>query len=474
MRMSESPSWQVHITTCEKRSAKSLHRTADMLEPMGILEIIAAASAIFTGVLIIIQYKHRDRAMAVLIGISAGMVGLQALRVHVFTILVVLWMLLPSVGINRGAGKRITWLATCSVILALTALIGDLAVSPTLALQLLALTASASIIVAKATARDRKDMLYGLLALVSASSFLGVLQVAKIVPIEIWHAHVSSVGRPIGIYSEPDWLGLFAGLGLIMAWRMQMPPALRTLLISVNAAALMFAFARAAWIGVGASVALFIVLSLLNRNAASGVKVKRGKWPAVALVLAAGATFLSVNPSFASDFTRRLEGTFSVSSTDISGQARVRQIDGLVEMARTAPWYGHGLSANGRVGIWGTYNSGDASDSTNAVSSNWLLAMWVDGQLLAVPLVALLIGVALFTGRTIAGQLLVVVLLNSLFSNATFQPITWLLIALALSTAWDREAGPSLDPPGKELSHSTHERTHLGLRSRHCHPATLA
>ncbi|KRE47557.1 hypothetical protein ASG92_09955 [Arthrobacter sp. Soil736] len=419
---------------------------------MGIPEIAAVLGLLFAAGVFLAQYQHRDRAMAVLVGISAGLVGVQVLRVHVFTILVLLWCVMPSGHLNRGSGKRITALVVTSGLLAVTALYGDLVTSPTLALQLLGLTASACMIIAKGTERDRKDMLYGLLAVVTVSSSLGMLQVAKIVPIEIWHVHVSSVGRPIGLYSEPDWLGLFAGLGLILAWRLPLPAGLRTFCISVNAAAFVFAFARAAWIAVGAAVALIIVTSLFRRKAKEEAKSKvRGKWPAVLLVVAAGLAFLVGNPLFAEDFIRRLQGTFSVGSHDISGQARVRQIDRLWKMANAAPWNGDGLSANGRVGIWGSYNSGDAADTVNAVSSNWLLALWVDGKLMALPFIILLIALAVLTCRTIAGQLLVVVLLNSLFSNATFQPITWLLVALAFSAAWDRTDAPAVEPQIKQL-----------------------
>jgi hypothetical protein len=405
---------------------------------MGILEITAVLSLLFAGAIFVAHSKYKDRAMAVLIGVSAGLVGVQVLRVHVFTILVVLWFVMPNGNTNRGSGKRIYALGASSLLLAVTTLFGDLVVSPTLGLQLLALTTSACMIIARSTELDRKDMLFGLLAVITVSSTLGLLQVAKIAPIEIWHVHVSSVGRPIGIYPEPDYLGLFSGLGLILAWRMPLPPLLRTSCISVTGAAFVLAFARAAWIGVAASVALVVVLSLIRAKNPSPPKAAgRGKWPAVLLLSAAGIAFLTVNQSFAADFVRRLEGTISVGSNDISGQARVRQFDALLHMASTAPWYGHGLSANGRVGIWGGFNSGDAADTSNAVGTNWLLSLWVDGKLMALPLIVLLIVVALVAGRTLAGQMLVVVLLNNLFSNTTFSPITWLLVGLAFSSALD-------------------------------------
>lgn len=433
---------------------------------MGILEIFVVLAGLFLCAVSLVTFKHRDRVMAMLIGASAALVGVQVMRVHVFTILVVIWCLMPNGNLNRGSGKRIAALALCSSLLAVTTLVGDMVVSPTLALQLMAFTVSAALIVAKATARDRQDMLYGVLAVASASSFLGVLQVAKIAPIEIWHAHVSSVGRPIGIYPEPDWLGMFAGLGLVMAWRLPIRPLLRTACITANGAAFIFAFARAAWIAVGASVVLVVLLTMLANRKGSTQK-RRGKWPALALLGAAGGVFLALNDSFTSDFAKRIEGTFSVSTTDISGQARVRQIDGLLDMAQTAPWYGHGLSANGRVGVWGGVNNGDVTGSTNAVNSNWVLAMWVDGMFLALPLMVLLIALAIFTCRSIAGQMLVVVLLNSLFSNATFQPITWLLVALTFSAAWDRAVTPPLDTAEQKLSHSPYDGAYQRRGSRH-------
>lgn len=398
---------------------------------MGLLETLAIVAALVTATAFLGVYRHRDRAMALLIGASAGLVGVQVMKVHIFTILVVVWCLIPREGANKGWDRRATLLMLCSGILAATALIGDLTVSPTLALQLLAMAGAAAILIYRATRQDRRDMLYGLFAIASVSSTLGVLQVAKIVPVEIWHVHVSSLGRPIGLYSEPDWLGLFSGLALILAWRLRMPALLRTLWILVNGAAFVFAFARAAWLGLGVAVVLTIAANIITSKRENVAIRGKGRWPALIILGVAGAAFLAANPAFAQDFSTRLQGTISVRQTDISGQARVRQIDGLMQMAETAPWYGHGLSANGRVGIFGGVNNGDAGDSSNAVNSNWVLAMWVDGKLLSLPIVTLLILVAIRACRSIPGQLLVMTLVNSLFSNATFQPITWLLTALA-------------------------------------------
>jgi hypothetical protein len=119
----------------------------------------------------------------------------------------------------------------------------------------------------------------------------------------------------------------------------------------------------------------------------------------------------------------------------VSAQARVQQNEGLLYLADSAPWYGWGISSSGRVGVSGRLNFGV---SQNNVGSNWILSMWVDGAWLSLPLIAVLLFACVAAIRTIQGQLLVLVLLNSFFSNATFQPITWFLVALCLTQVRQR------------------------------------
>ena len=153
-------------------------------------------------------------------------------------------------------------------------------------------------------------------------------------------------------------------------------------------------------------------------------------------------------PALHDNLITRLSRTLTVASDDVSAQARVQQNDGLLYLADSAPWYGWGISSSGRVGVSGRLNFG-ASD--NNVGSNWILSMWVDGAWLSLPLIAVLLFACAAAVRTIQGQLLVLVLLNSFFSNATYQPITWFLAALCLvSLRHRREATVDVTISSKE------------------------
>lgn len=398
---------------------------------MGILENLAVLALGFA--LGIALWTHREGRMALsfLVGVSAGLVAAQVFRVHIFTIVVLVWVLFPGGQFNKQAPRRIALMGIAVGLLALTTLLGDLVNSETLALQLIGLAVSAALVVAFSTKDDRRYMLGGLLAVITLSSIVGLLQVVKIVPIETWHRSVSAVGRPLGIYPEPDWLGMFAGAGAVMAWRAPMASKLRTLAVAVNIAAFVLAFARAAWIAVAVTVAVAVILSWADKRRKETRTATRGRGPALLVLGAAALVVVLFIPVLVADLTTRLERTLQVQDDDISGQARVRQFDSLLRLADTAPFYGHGLSASGRVGVWGQIVTG--VNTENNVASNWLLAMWVDGKFLAVPLVLFLIGVMALSVRTIQGQALLVVLLSSLFSNATFFPVTWLLLALCLA-----------------------------------------
>jgi hypothetical protein len=57
----------------------------------------------------------------------------------------------------------------------------------------------------------------------------------------------------------------------------------------------------------------------------------------------------------------------------------------------------------------------------------------VDGAFLSLPLIVLLMVVTALSLRSIAGQLLLLVLVNSFFSNATYQPVAWMLLGLCMA-----------------------------------------
>jgi hypothetical protein len=348
-------------------------------------------------------------------------------------------------------------------LVASTTLLGQLVNSSTLGLQLLGLAASAAIVVLRATRDDARAMLWGLLTISTIGSVFGILQVLKVVPIDLWHLDISTVGRPTGIYPEPDWLGMYAGLAVILSWRLSMSRAPKVGFTVLNFAALVLAMARASWVALVVTVLLAVVVSLAFRRGGSlSSKLKgprKGRVAAVGVAALTSIISLSAVPQLQEDLVRRASTMMgTVQETDISGQARIRQNESLMNLAESVPVYGHGLSAAGRVGAWGQLDA--VGNPKNNVASNWILGMWVDGAWFAVPLILFLIVLTLIRVRTLPGQLLLFCLVSSLFSNALFFPVIWLLVGLAI-TAVRRPAGtrrsnsaPIALPPAREVKDS--------------------
>ncbi|MBT2568966.1 O-antigen ligase family protein [Arthrobacter sp. ISL-85] len=421
---------------------------------MGIPESLLVLAMSILAVVVLATHKSGRGMGSFLLGVSAGLVAIQVFRVHVFTITALVWVL-QSRGLFNARGFNRAWRMLIPVaLMALTSLLGDMVNSETLVFQLLGLAVTAMVIMSYSTALDRQQMLVGLLAVTTISSVLALLQVVGIVPIKTWHATISTLGRPIGIYPEPDWLGMFSGIGVLLAWRLPLGRWWRIFAVSANTAALVLAFARAAWIGFGVAVVLTAVIGYLIRRRGKQKSAGQGRGGSVLVLALATAGAFVFLPQLVIDLTVRLNRTFQVQQDDISGQARVRQFDALMRLADMAPLYGHGLSASGRVGVWGQIITGE---SPNNVASNWLLAMWVDGKFLAVPLMLVLIFTAARYCRTISGQALVLVLVSSLFSNATFFPVTWLLLALCLAEV-------KLDKPSSVRGHDAPRQGGLNFR----------
>jgi O-antigen ligase len=367
-----------------------------------------------------------------LIGISAGLFSVQIANIHLFTPLAAAWFLARA---GRGEVRlrwRVIALPVVCVPIAITVFLGDLVVNPNLALQLLALALSGAFLVAGWTADLRRPILLGLLTSTTASSLLGLLQVAKVVPTDLWHVDVSALGRPTGFYPEPDWLGMYAGVGALLSWRLQLSPKTRIVIVLINLSALVLAFARAAWLGFAVAGALAIVLWLLARKGQEPLlgNGKTGRLRAIVMTLGALVVAVTVLPELRRDLLARLSSTLTAHSTDISAQARVEQNRTLAALADSAPWYGHGLSASGRVGVSGIFYS---AESANSVASNWVLGFWVDSAWLAVPFFALVLLLIVVSLRRVEGSLLLVVVVSSFFSNAFFQPVLWTLLALVLA-----------------------------------------
>lgn len=392
---------------------------------------------VLTFVVSVSSQRARHVTVPFVIGASAGLFSVQFANVHIFTPIVVAWALARAGHREAGLGWRVFALPLACLPLALTVFVGDLVVNPSLALQLIAFAASAALLVF-AWGRDlRRPLMLGLLASTSASALFGLLQVAHVVPTDLWHVQISALGRPTGFYPEPDWLGMFSAVGALLAWRIELRPTVRMALVLINLSALVLAFARAAWLGfaVGALVAAIVWVATRKGSERIMGTGKTGRLRAVFLTLFALLLAITALPDLRRDLGTRLASTLSAQSSDVSAQARVEQNRVLGSLAESAPWYGHGLSASGRVGVSGVFYT---NGSTNSVASNWALGLWVDGAWLCLPLFVLLAYLAWSARREIEAMLLIVVLVNSFFSNAFFQPITWLLLGVLIAVTKTR------------------------------------
>jgi hypothetical protein len=410
-------------------------------------------NAVLLGLLFVVVFiasatsrSARATSIPALIGITAGLFSVQLLNVHLMSVVTAAWFLARA---GRGEA-RMTWrvaaLPLVCLPIALTVFLGDLVVNRNLALQLLALAASGALLISAWSGELRKPLLGGLLAAVTASSLLGLMQVAHVVPTDLWHVEVSALGRPTGFYPEPDWLGMYGGLGVLLGWRMPLTPKLRICVVLINLSALVLAFARAAWLGFAVASAAAIVLWLLSRKPEQAIlgTGKTGRLRALIFTVVALVMAVTALPDLRRDLLVRLGSTLTAQSTDVSAQARVEQNRTLSALAESAPWYGHGLSASGRVGVSGIFYS---NESLNSVASNWVLGFWVDSAWLAVPLFAVVIVLVVASARRLEGSLILVVAVSSFFSNATFQPIFWVLLALALTPT-----AQSLHPNANDLA----------------------
>jgi hypothetical protein len=277
---------------------------------------------------------------------------------------------------------------------------------------------------------DIQHILRGLLLTTTIACLAALLQYLGALPYEIF----MGTDRPIGLYSEPDWLGMFSAVGLIIAFHVT-TGRLRVPLFFLHLLVLVIAAARAAWLAVVILAVASYVIATLSRK---GKQMQRSRGGA--RLAALGAVFLVVvlaaHPTLRDSMQARIEGAVS-GQKDVSATARQQQNAALLELAEMAPWNGLGLSASGRVGVSGRIEYIGKAD--NNVASNWALGWWVDGGFLAVPLILLFMGAALHRLGKISGQILTTVLICSFLSNAILIPIAWIGLALCLLEIVNRQ-----------------------------------
>jgi hypothetical protein len=387
--------------------------------------VFLGVSLFVLAIVLIITSTQPRAPLAVIVGATAGLQTAQIAGVHVFCLAVALWLVLGVVPQQRGK-LRPEWpavLVFCAALLASTALTGDLTNSRLVALQLLLLAGTAACLSAFGDKADIRHILRGLLITTTVASVAALLQYVGVLP----YAVFLGTDRPIGLYSEPDWLGMFSAVGLIIAFRTT-TGRLRTALVFLHLTALLLAAARAAWLAVLVVVVVGYIAAKLSPKAAR-IEPVRGGGRLVAVGLVFLAVVLTASPTLRDSLQSRIEGLFAARQ-EVAVQARLQQTEGLLELARQAPWHGLGLSASGRVGVSGRIEYIGQAD--NNVASNWVLGWWVDGGLLAIPLILLFAGAALTCLTATSGLVLLAVLVNSLFSNAMLIPIAWVGLALCL------------------------------------------
>jgi hypothetical protein len=375
------------------------------------------------GLLLALLATHRKAPVALeyVLGASAGLYGAQIAKVHIFTMLCVLYLIVGRGPVKRPAGPSLVLLAAAALLVLSVPLAGSVN-RPTLALSLTALALGSVLIARRATRGSALRMLWGLFgvctfaAVIAVGQKLGLLHYTPIVD-------ANGLVRVHSIYTEPDWLGLYSATGLLLAFLLPFQGRRKTQLLlgAFLLASLLLSGSRVSW---AAFAAAFIVM-LLGLRGTDRRALNNGRIIVVAAVM---VTVVAVaDPALSSGVIARITAG---GANQLSVQARSAQRVSLESLADHAPWHGLGLSAAGRVGVTGKIISGPAP---NSVATNWILGWWVDAKYLAIPIVALLIGLALRTIGRASGLLLGMVLLNSFYSNAVMEPLTWLAVGLALA-----------------------------------------
>jgi hypothetical protein len=389
------------------------------------LIVAAVVAAVVAVVIVAATARDSRRVLAGLVGITGGLQTAQIGGVHLFCLAVIAWALFGPLRDGWRASKPLVRLlpVICAAVLATTALTGTLVNSTSLAVQLVILAATASTFALLASGEDVRLAMRGLLLITTFASVTAILQYVGVLPHQLFEGD----NRPIGIYVEPDWLGMFSAVGLLLAFYIRRE-AVRNVMVLVNLTALLLAAARGAWIAV---LVVAIIGVIAGRLAPKGER-PRGGWRLAGVAAGCGAILVTAIPDLLNFLVTRIEGV-SNTGVDVSVMARQQQLASLLELEAAGPWNGLGLSAAGRVGVSGliTY----IGTAANNVASNWILGWWVDGKLLAIPLILLFLAAATWRLTRVTGLLLAVVLVSSLFSNALLIPVAWLALALCLTRA---------------------------------------
>ena len=395
--------------------------------PAVALNVVALVAAVVAVVVVAGTSRETRTILAVGVGVTGGLQTAQIGGVHLFCFVVLAWAVFGPLRDGwQIARPQIRLLPLiCSGALAATVLTGTLVNSWSLAVQVLILAASASTFALLGTGQDVRLALRGLLLVTTFASVAAILQYVGVLPHQL--------------YVEPDWLGMFSGIGVLLAFYLRRE-IFRNMLVMVNLVSLLLAAARGAWVAV---VVVAVAGVVVGRLVPGGDRPRSG-WRLAGIAAAGGAVLLATVPDLLNFLVTRIEGVSS-RGADVAVMARQQQLASLLKLEAIGPWNGLGLSASGRVGVSGliTY----VGPANNNVASNWILGWWVDGKLMAVPIIVLFVAAAARRLNRVTGLLLTTVLVCSLFSNALLIPVAWLALALCLTRVdSDGALMPALPP----------------------------
>jgi hypothetical protein len=434
---------------------KSPRIQINYLSQWPLLLIIALAVLALLGVVlfVMLQLKNPRAPLAALVGATAGFQTAQIASVHIYCAAIGLWLVL-GVARQRTGKMRTGWplvVIGCTALLASTVLTGEMVNSKLVAIQLLLLASTSTCLIAFGTPEEVRPFLLGLLTVTSLACFAAVAQYAGVLPYKIY----LGTSRPIGFYSEPDWLGMFSAVGLVIAFRSKIG-WLRTPLVFLHVGVLMLAAARAAWLAVVVlTIVGYAISKITRRTSTANVEPLRGGFRMVVGAVLVVIVALTVSPELQDSMQARIAGATGARQ-EVGVMARQRQNSSLLELESQAPFNGLGLSASGRVGVSGRIAY--IGQSPNNVASNWLLGWWVDGGVFAVPVILLFLFAAARRLTTTSGLVLGTVLISSLFSNATLIPVAWFALALCLlplaSPARDPDSQPGAGTPAEGVGSS--------------------
>lgn len=397
---------------------------------------ILALSFVFLALVLLRNVAQPRVVLLWIVGLLAGFDTLQLSGLHLFSLAC---LLLPFADLRRNRANAWTPALTvaAAVCLASSVLYGSLVNNASLAGQLVVLAASAALVMLFLRLADLVHVLHGLLAAAVLASVYAGLQTLQVLDPN-YFLDSSGIPRVHAFFREPDFLAAFVAMGLVLSLRLPLRRAVQVPVAGLLLVTLINTQARGAW--------LAVVLSLLaaagRRRLTARTVRERGNRRTAGYVcagaLATGA-WLAVDEGLRSNVSRRLLAVLDGGVQDPSLQARSGQAESLAGLLQTAPWHGYGLSAAGRVTGLGQVEYGT---SGNNVAANWVLDWMVGGNLLAIPLIVLFVVTALRGAASTPGQLSVLVLANSLFSNLMLLPVAWLVLALTVVALSERSPLP--------------------------------